>query len=200
MARNGRAQGNASASDATVRVRMHAPAEGYRMAKKDSTQHKLSRVRPPRVQITYDVEVGDAIETKELPFVMGVIGDLSGNPADPPPRVKDRKFVGLDRDNFDAVLKGAKPRLAYRVENRLANDASQLSVELNFGTLEDFSPENVVKQIEPLRALLDIREKLSDLRNKMASNEKFEDLLQGVLSSTEKLTAAAKEAGAKAKG
>lgn len=170
------------------------------MAKKESTQHKLGRVRPPRVQITYDVEVGDATEKKELPFVMGVLADLSGNPADPLPRVKERKFVAIDRDNFDEVLKGAKPRLAYRVDNALADDASQLAVELRFQSLEDFSPENVVKQIEPLRRLLEIRAKLSDLRNKMAGNEKFEDLLQEVLSSTDKLTAAAKEAATAPQG
>ncbi len=91
---------------------------------KESTQKKLSRVRPPRVQITYDVEIGDAIETKELPFVMGVLGDYSGNPKEPLPKVKDRKFVAIDRDNFDDVLKGMAPRIAARVDNKLKNDGA----------------------------------------------------------------------------
>lgn len=170
------------------------------MAKKESTQHTLGRVRAPRVQITYDVEVGDATETKELPFVMGVLADLSGNPTDALPRLKERKFVTIDRDNFDDVLKGAKPRVAYRVDNKLAGDNSQLSVELHFESMDDFSPERVAKNVPPLAKLLEIRQKLSDLRNKMAGNEKFEDLLQEVLSDTDKLQAAAREAGSKANG
>ena len=169
------------------------------MASKESTQHKLGRVRPPRVQITYDVEIGDAIEQKELPFVMGVIADLSGTPAEALPRVKDRKFVSLDRDNFDEVLKGARPRLACRVPNTIARDATQFAIDLTFESLADFSPENVVKRIEPLRQLLELRQKLSDLRNKMAGNERLEDLLQDILRSTDKLNAAAREAGVPAK-
>ena len=95
---------------------------------KESTQKKLSRVRPPRVQITYDVEIGDAIETKELPFVLGVLGDYSGNPKVPLPKLKERKFVEIDRDNFDEVLKGGAPRLAIRVENRLKDDGTQMGM------------------------------------------------------------------------
>ncbi|WP_334159385.1 type VI secretion system contractile sheath small subunit [Oryzomicrobium sp.] len=154
---------------------------------KESTQKKLSRVRPPRVQITYDVEIGDAIETKELPFVLGVLGDYSGNPKDPLPKVKDRKFVAVDRDNFDDVLKGMAPRIASRVDNKLKNDGSQLSVELNFQKLEDFEPQNVVKQVEPLRQLLEVRSKLSDLRNKLIGNDKLEELLDEIVRDTEKL-------------
>jgi type VI secretion system protein ImpB len=172
----------------------------FRMAKKESTQHVLGRVRAPRVQITYDVEVGDATETKELPFVVGVLADLSGNPTEQLPRMKERKFVSIDRDNFDDVLAGAKPRVACRVDNKLAGDESQLSVELNFKSMDDFSPEQVVQQVEPLRKLLEIRQQLSDLRNKMAGNEKFEDLLQEVLSDTSKLQAAAREANGKGNG
>src|SRR3990172_10136732 len=102
------------------------------MAKKESIQHRLDRVRPPRVHITYDVEVGGAIEMKELPFVVGVLADLSGKPEETLPRLKDRKLVEIDRDNFNAVLKGTKPRLAYRVDNRLTGDDTKLNVELRF--------------------------------------------------------------------
>lgn len=154
---------------------------------KESTQKKLSRVRPPRVQITYDVEIGDAIETKELPFVMGVLGDYSGNPVKPLPKVKDRKFVAIDRDNFDDVLKGMAPRFAGRVENKLKNDGSQLSVDLNFSQLEDFEPQNVIKQVEPLKKLLELRSKLADLRNKLIGNDKLEELLDDIVRDTEKL-------------
>jgi len=154
---------------------------------KESTQKKLSRVRPPRVQITYDVEIGDAIETKELPFVMGVLGDYSGHSKDPLPKLKERKFVQIDRDNFDEVLKGMAPRLAMKVDNKLKEDGSQMSVELNFEALSDFEPQNVVAQVEPLKKLLDARKRLSDLRNKMVGNDKLEELLDEVVRDTEKL-------------
>ena len=164
---------------------------------KESTQKKLSRVRPPRVQITYDVEVGDAIETKELPFVLGVLADLSGMPKEPLPKLKERKFVQIDRDNFDDVLKGAAPRLALRVDNKLKNDGTQLSVELDFEKLEDFEPTAIVKRVEPLKQLLDMRAKLSDLRNKVMGNEKLEEILDDVLRDTEKLRAIAAQNQAK---
>jgi type VI secretion system protein ImpB len=154
---------------------------------KESTQKKLSRVRPPRVQITYDVEIGDAIETKELPFVLGVLGDYSGNPTAPLPKLKERKFVDIDRDNFDDVLKGVGPRLAVRVENKLKNDGTQLGMELNFSKLEDFEPQNVVNQVEPLKRLLEVRTRLSDLKNKISGNDKFEELLDEIMRDTEKL-------------
>ena len=111
---------------------------------KQSTQHKLDRVRPPRVHITYDVEVGDAIEVKELPFVMGVLGDFTGQPVDPLPRMKERKFVEVNPDNFDSVLEGMKPHLAFSVENKLSEDpnAGQLKVDLQFKSMEDFSSRN----------------------------------------------------------
>jgi type VI secretion system protein ImpB len=154
---------------------------------KESTQKKLSRVRPPRVQITYDVEIGDAIETKELPFVLGVLGDYSGNPTAPLPKLKERKFVDIDRDNFDDVLKGVAPRLAFRVENKLKNDGTQMGMELNFSKLEDFEPQNVVSQVEPLKRLLEVRTRLSDLKNKISGNDKFEELLDEIMRDTEKL-------------
>ena len=154
---------------------------------KESTQKKLSRVRPPRVQITYDVEIGDAIETKELPFVLGVLGDYSGSPKVPLPKLKERKFVDIDRDNFDDVLKGVAPRLAFRVENKLKDDGTQMGMELNFSKLEDFEPQNVVNQVEPLRRLLEVRTRLSDLKNKISGNDKFEELLDEIMRDTEKL-------------
>jgi len=154
---------------------------------RESTQQKLSRNRPPRVQITYDVEVGGAIETKELPFVMGVLGDFSGQPKDPLPKVKERKFINVDRDNFNEVLKGMGPRLQIQVDNRLKDDGTQLGVELQFKKLEDFEPENIVEQVAPLKTLLDARKRLSDLRNKLAGNDKLEALLDDVVRDTEKL-------------
>jgi type VI secretion system protein ImpB len=159
----------------------------------DSTQHKLDRVRSPRVQITYDVEVGGALEQKELPFVMGVMGDYSGNPADPLPKLKDRKFVNIDRDNFNDVLKGCKPRLTYRVDNTMTDEGGQMPVELTFRNMADFEPAQVASQIEPLRKLMEIRGKLSDLKNKMYGNDKLGELLNDILQDTDKLAALGKE-------
>lgn len=156
---------------------------------KESTQQKLSRVRPPRVQITYDVEIGNAIETKELPFVLGVLGDYSGQPKTELPKLKERKFIAVDRDNFDDALKGVAPRLALQVDNTLKGDDSRLSVELNFEKLEDFEPQRVVDQVDPLRQLLEIRTRLSDLRNKIIGNDKLEELLDQIVRDTDKLEA-----------
>ena len=159
------------------------------MAKNDSVQKRLERVLPPRVQLTYDVEIGDAIEQKELPFVMGVMGDFTGQPDPDKPvaRLKDRKFVNVDLDNFDEVLSGMAPRASYRVKNKLSADGGEFAVNLDFKKIDDFRPESVVEQVEPLRKLLEARTKLSDLRNKMAGNEKLEDVLGAVLSNTEQL-------------
>lgn len=154
------------------------------MPKKESIQHKLDRVRPPRVHITYDVEVGGAIENKELPFVLGVLGDFSGLPDEPLPRVKDRKLIEIDRDNFDQVLAAMKPRLAYRVDNKLTNDGSKMGVELRFKSMDDFHPDNVVQQVEPLRKLVNARQRLSDLLSKMDGNDKLETILNEIASDT----------------
>lgn len=155
---------------------------------KASTQHKLDRVRPPRVHVTYDVEVGDAIELKELPFVMGVLGDFTGQPENPLPRLRDRKFVEVNPDNFDSVLEGMKPHLAFSVENKLAEDPNgpQLKVDLHFKSMDDFEPENVAKQVKPLRELLELRTKLSDLRGSLQGNDKLEELLLDAVGNTEK--------------
>jgi type VI secretion system protein ImpB len=151
------------------------------MPKKESIQQKLKRVRPPRVQITYDVEIGGAMELKELPFVVGVLGDFSGQPAQQLPRVKDRKLIEIDRDNFDQVLAGMAPRLAMRVDNKLTNDGSKMNVEMQFNSLQDFEPDNVVQQVEPLRKLVDARQKLRDLLSKTDGNDKLEEMLQNVM-------------------
>lgn len=156
------------------------------MPKKESLQHKIDRVRPPRVQITYDVEVGGAIELKELPFVLGVMGDFVGKPEDPLPPFKNRKFVEIDPDNFNQVLAGMKPRLAYTVENKLQDDGSKMGIELKFNDIEDFEPDNIAQQVEPLRKLVEARQKLADLRSKMDGNEKLETLLEEVISSADK--------------
>jgi type VI secretion system protein ImpB len=150
-------------------------------------QKKLQKIRPPRVQMTYDVEIGDAIENKELPFVMGVVGDFGGNSEVEQKRLKERKFVNIDRDNFDEVLKGVEPRANFRVKNELGEDGGEFAVDLKFKSMEDFRPEAVVQQVEPLRKLLEARTKLADLRNKLAGNDKLEDILNDVLHSTEKL-------------
>jgi type VI secretion system protein ImpB len=159
------------------------------MAKKESVQQRLGRVRAPRVQLTYDVEIGGASEQKELPFVMGVMGDFTGqpDPDKPMPRLRDRKFVNVDLDNFDDVLAGMAPRASYRVKNRLSPEGGEFAVNLEFKKMEDFRPEAVVEQVEPLRKLLEARTKLSDLRNKLAGNEKLEDVLGEVLNNTEQL-------------
>lgn len=154
---------------------------------KDSVQKKLQKVRPPRVQMTYDVEVGDAVEQKELPFVAGVLGDFAGQSEKDLKRLKDRKFVNVDMDNFDEVMEGIAPRAVYRVENKLSPRGGEFAVDLTFNSIDDFRPEAVVQQVEPLRKLLEARTKLSDLRNKIAGNEKLEDILNDVLTSTEKL-------------
>ena len=157
------------------------------MAKKESVQKRLQKIRPPRVQLTYDVEIGDAIEVKELPFVVGVLGDFAGQSKQEQGKVRDRKFVNIDMDNFDDVMEGMAPRAAFRVKNRLTSDGGELGVDLEFKRFEDFRPESVVQQVEPLRKLQEARSKLADLRNKLAGNEKLEDLLNDVLASTEQL-------------
>jgi type VI secretion system protein ImpB len=157
------------------------------MSKKESVQKKLQRVRPPRVQLTYDVEIGDAIEQKEIPFVVGVMADFSGASENPLPKLKDRKFVNVDTDNFDDVMKGVEPRAVYRVKNTLSEKGGEFAVDLKFKSIEDFRPESIVQQVDPLRKLLEARTKLSDLRNKLAGNDKLEDILGEVLTNTESL-------------
>ncbi|QDV11748.1 hypothetical protein CA51_16230 [Rosistilla oblonga] len=151
----------------------------------DSRQHTLDRVRRPRVQVTYDVDTGGALETKELPLVVGVMADLSGQPEVANAPLKERKFVPIDRDNFDDVLAKSNARVAARVDNKLTDDNSQLSVALNFRSLEDFEPEQVARQVPVLRELLDMRTQLSNLLGKLEGNDKLEELLSEVLENSE---------------
>jgi type VI secretion system protein ImpB len=168
---------------------------------RESTQKKLERVRPPRVQISYDVEIGNAIELKELPFVMGVLADLTGQPKEALPRLKDRRFVEITPDNFDAVLDSMKPHLAFSVENKLSEDsnAGQIKVDLNSKSMDDFEPENVAKQVRPLRELLELRTRLSDLRGNLQTNEKLDEILLDAVSNTDKLNKLKGELGLEAK-
>jgi type VI secretion system protein ImpB len=156
---------------------------------RESINKKLERVRPPRVQITYDVEVGNAIELKELPFVMGVLGDFTGQPEEPLARLKDRKFVEVTLDNFDNVLASMKPHLSYFVENKLSEDpdAGRIGVNLRFQSMDDFEPENVARQVKPLREMLELRTKLADLRGSLQGNEKLDDILLETVKNEEKM-------------
>jgi type VI secretion system protein ImpB len=166
----------------------------------ESLQKKVGRVRPPRVQITYDVEIGDAMEKKELPFVVGVIADLSAQRKDPLPALKDRKLVPIDRDNFNDVLDRAAPRLAMKVQNRLTDEDTKLAVELNFKHIDDFEPARVAEQIGPLKDLLQMRQRLQQLLSKMEGNDKLELLLAQVLNNTEQAANLAKQLGIEATG
>lgn len=156
---------------------------------RESTQHKLDRVRSPRVHITYDVEIGGAIEMKELPFVIGVLGDFTGQPEQPLPKLKERKFTEVNPDNFDTVLEGMKPHLSFSVENKLSEDpnAPNLKVDLHFKSMDDFEPENVARQVKPLKELLDLRTRLSDLRGSLQGNDKLEEALLDAVGNTDKL-------------
>lgn len=160
----------------------------------ESIQHKLDRVRPPRVQITYDVEIGGAIVMKELPFVMGIMADLSGMPVDPLPRMKYRKFVEIDRDNFNEIMGKIQPRLAIRVDNKIEN-AGHMSSELTFNAMDDFNPLNVVQQIEPLRKLYEARTKLRDMLTRLDGNDVLDDLLQRIMTDPSQLAGIQKELG-----
>ena len=161
-----------------------------------SLQHKLDRVRRPRVQITYDVETNGAMRKVELPFVVGILADLSGQPSVALPAMKERKFVNIDRDNFNDVLARAAPRLALKVENKLTGDGeTKLAAELNFKSIDDFEPARVASQVAPLKELLDMRLRLTQLLSKMEGNDKLEQLLADVMGNTEKAMALAKEMG-----
>lgn len=164
---------------------------------RESVQQKLSRVRAPRVHITYDVEIGGAIEIKELPFVMGVLGDFTGQPVQALPRLAERKFVEVTPDNFDEVLDKISPHVAFSVPNRLSDDpnAGQVKVDLNFHQLSDFDPEQVAKQVQPLKELLDLRTKLSDLRGSLQGNAKLDDMLHEIVNNTEKRQKLSSELG-----
>lgn len=158
----------------------------------ESLQHKLDRVRRPRVHITYDVETGGAMKKVELPFVVGVLADLSAQPKEALKPLKDRKAVYIDRDNFNDVLAKSGARLALRVPNKIGDPNSKLAIELNFKEFDDFEPARVAEQIEPLKKLLEMRQELTQLLSRMEGNDKLEQLLSDVLSNTEKASAVAR--------
>jgi len=153
----------------------------------ESTQHKLDRIRPPRVQITYDVEIGGAIQKKELPLVMGIMADLSGKPEEALPKLKDRKFVEIDRDNFNDILKSITPRMTAQVDNKLSKDGGKTNIELKFRHIDDFSPLNIVMQVEALRKLFESRQKLNDLLAKLDGNDTLDQMLQTATANTDEM-------------
>jgi type VI secretion system protein ImpB len=163
----------------------------------ESIHDKLKRVRKPRVHITYEVETEGAVVQKELPFVLGVVGDFSGNPTEPLKPIKDRKFIQIDRDNFNDVMKRMTPGLNMRVENTLKGDGSEMAVQLKFNSLEDFEPANVVKQVEPLKKLLETRDKLRDLATKVDRSEGLEKVLENMLQNPDELKKFSDQLGAK---
>jgi type VI secretion system protein ImpB len=146
-----------------------------------SVHDKLSRVRRPRVHITYEVETEGAQIVRELPFVVGVMGDFSGDPTAPLKPLVDRKFVQIDRDNFNDVMASMTPGLKLKVENTLASDGSQIAVDLKFNSIDDFEPARVAAQVPALAALLETRAKLRDLMSKVDRSEELENLLEQVL-------------------
>lgn len=146
-----------------------------------STQKRLKTTRKPRVHLTYDVQIGDAIEKTELPFIVGSMGDYSGDPTEPLPRLKDRKFVQIDKHTFDSVMKKMHAGLNLNVENTMAGDGTEMSVQLKFESLDDFSPENVAQQIEPLKNLLQSRQKIVELIAKIDRSDPLGEVLTKVL-------------------
>jgi len=152
-----------------------------------SIHDKLERVRKPRVHITYQVETEGAMVEKELPFVVGVLGDFSGKPTEPLKPLKDRKFIQIDRDNFNDVMRRMTPGLEFKAENTLKGDGSEIPVKLQMSSIDDFEPGAVVKQVEPLRKLQETRDKLRDLLTKVDRSEDLEGILERVLQNTEEL-------------
>ena len=165
-----------------------------------SIHDKLKRVRKPRVHITYEVETEGAVVEKELPFVLGVLGDFSGNPTEKLKPIKDRKFVQIDRDNINDVMKRMTPGLNLRVKNTIQDDDSEMAVQLKFNSMEDFEPAKVAGQVEPLRKLLETRDKLRDLLTKVDRSEDLENVLEQVLKNTDQLKKLSAELGVEASG
>ncbi|MCF6324990.1 MAG: type VI secretion system contractile sheath small subunit [Gammaproteobacteria bacterium] len=161
----------------------------------DSIHDKLKRVRKPRVHITYDVETNGAVAKKELPFVMGVMGDYSGDNTEAKKPLKDRKFSQIDRDNFNEIMAKTAPKLNMKVDNTLANDGSEMSVALDFKEMEDFEPHKLVEQVEPLKKLMETRNKLRDLLSKADRSDELESLLEEILNNTDTMAALSGELG-----
>lgn len=161
----------------------------------DSIHDKLKRVRKPRVHITYDVETNGAVAEKEIPFVMGVMGDYSGDNVDTKKALKDRKFSQIDRDNFNEVMSNISPEVMMKVENTLEDDGSEISVDLAFKSMEDFEPHKIVDQVAPLKKLLETRNKLRDLLTKADRSDDLETILEEVLSNTDAIASLSSELG-----
>jgi type VI secretion system protein ImpB len=160
-----------------------------------SIHEKLSRVRKPRVHITYEVETEGAEVQRELPFVVGIMGDFAGDPTEPLKPLAERKFVQIDRDNFDEVMSRIQPGLNIRVDNTLAGDGSQMAVSLKFRSMDDFEPTRVAEQVPALKALLETRAKLRDLMSKVDRSADLETLLEEVLQNKDKLAKLSSELG-----
>ena len=160
-----------------------------------SIHDKLNRVRKPRVHITYEVETGDAQIVRELPFVVGVMGDFSGDPTAPLKPMSERKFTQIDRDNFNDVMATMNPGLNLKVDNTLAGDGTQMAVNLKFNSIEDFEPARVAAQVPALAALMETRSKLRDLMSKVDRSEELETLLEKVLRSDSDLKSLSGELG-----
>jgi len=161
----------------------------------ESIHDKLKRVRKPRVHITYDVETNGAVDKKEIPFVMGVMGDYSGDNVDSKKALKDRKFSQIDRDNFNEVMNNVSPQLSMKVENTLESDGSEMAVSLDFKSMEDFEPQKIVDKVEPLKKLMDTRNKLRDLLTKADRSDALETILEKILSDSDAMSALSKELG-----
>ncbi len=152
-----------------------------------SMNDKLEKVRKPRVHIKYEVETEGGREQKELPFVVGVMGDFSGDPTEPLKPLKERKFTEINGENFDDVMKRMTPGAKFKVKNTLENDGSEIAVDLKFGSMKDFEPAQVVQQVEPLRRLMETRNRLRDLMAKADSSEELDGLLKSVLQSEDEM-------------
>lgn len=161
----------------------------------ESMQKELSRVRKPRIHIVYDVETEGAVVQRELPFIVGIIGDFSGNASTASKPLKERKFVQVDRDNFNAVMAHLSPALNLKVDNTLVGDDSELSVSLQFNSIEDFEPGHLVNQVQPLKDLLDVRNKIRDLMAKADRSDELENILIEVLQDNTKIQSMATDLG-----
>jgi type VI secretion system protein ImpB len=159
----------------------------------ESRQHTIDRVRKPRVHITYDVEVGSAIEKKELPFVVAVLADLSGQPESPLPSIKNRKFVEIDRDNFGEIMSIISPRLVIRVANRLSDENPETSIELTFSDMADFQPQRLAQNVPTIKTLYNKRNSFKNLIAKMDGNDKLEALLSQIMKNRNNLEKLKKE-------
>lgn len=160
----------------------------------DSLQKWVGRNRPPRVQITYDVEIGGAVEKKELPLVVGLLADLSGQPLVAPPKMKMRRLIDIDRDNFNEVMAKIAPRLDLSVPDTYKGEGN-LKIELNFTEFDQFHPEAIVKQVPRLAKLLEVRQQMRDLLGKLDGNDELDTLLDNIVQNTEELKALQSEGG-----